>query len=106
MKTLYKLLLCLSVVGLLSIWSCKDDDDDPQGCDYATETLDELNAVNAAATTYGNNPTPANCQALKDAYGAYLDELEDHVECAALSGQQAEIQASIDQAQASLDTIC
>ena len=97
--------LGLLLSGSVCVLSCKDDDD-PQGCDYVTETQDELNAVNAAINVYIADSSPANCQALKDAYASYLDELEDHVECATAAGQQAELQAAIDQAQASLDTIC
>jgi len=105
MSTIKMLLLGLLLSGSACVLSCKDDDD-PQGCDYVTETQDELNAVNAAINVYIADSSPANCQALKVAYGVYLDDLENHIECAALSGQQAELQASIDQAQASLNTIC
>jgi hypothetical protein len=101
---MYRLLLCVSVAGLLVFSSCKKDDD-PSGCNYVTETQDELDALTAAATAYGNDPTPANCQAYKVAYQAYLNELEDHVSCAALSGQQNELQSAIDSAQASLDQL-
>lgn len=105
MNSLKKLLACLLLGALVFTYSCKDDDD-PTGCNYATETQDELNAVLAAANVYGADPTPANCQAYKDAYQAYLDELEDHIDCAALSGQQAELQAAIDAAQADLNSLC
>jgi hypothetical protein len=100
---MYKILWSVFLLGSLLFIACKKDDDDPVGCNYAQEVQDELATANAATTTYVNDPTPANCQAYKNAWQAYLDELEDHVECAALSGQQAEIQASIDAAQASLD---
>lgn len=84
---------------------CKKDDD-PVGCNYLTEVQNEVNALSTAATEYGNDPTnPAKCQAWKDAYQNYLNALEDNVECATLSGQQAELQSAIDQAQASLDSI-
>ena len=83
---------------------CKKDDD-PVGCNYLTEVQNEANALSTATTEYGNDPTPAKCQAWKDAYQNYLNALEDNVECAALSGDQAELQAAIDQAQASLDSI-
>jgi hypothetical protein len=104
MKSILKTLFSAMILASLLFTACKKDDD-PVGCNYVQELQDELNAVNAAATTYGNNPTPANCQAYKDSFQAYLNELEDHIECATLSGQQAELQASIDSAQASLDAL-
>jgi hypothetical protein len=103
MRFIKMILLGLVLSGSVYFLSCKDDDDDPQGCNYVTETQDELTTLNEAAAAYGADPTnPAKCQAYKDAYQAYLDELEDHIDCAALSGQQAELQNSIDQAQAQL----
>ena len=106
MKALQTLILGILLIGSLCTLSCKKDSNDPSGCNYITETQDELNAVTAAATAYSADPSnPAKCQAYKDAYQAYLSELENHINCAALSGQQAELQNSIDQAQASLDLL-
>lgn len=86
-------------------FGCKKDDD-PVGCNYAAEVQNEVNALSTAATEYSNDPTnPVKCQAWKDAYQNYLNALEDHVDCATLSGQQAELQSAIDQAQASLNAI-
>jgi hypothetical protein len=102
MNAIQKFGVCL-ILGLVVLtYSCKKDND-PVGCNYATEVENEVNALSAAATTYGNDPTPANCQAYKTAYQNYLNALEDHLDCAALSGQQAELQSLIDQAQAELD---
>jgi hypothetical protein len=104
MNSIQKLLACLLFATVVLTYSCKNDDDDPVGCNYATEVQDELNAVTEAATAFGNDPTnAAKCQAYKDAYQDYLNALDDHIECAALSGQQAELQAAIDDAQAALD---
>lgn len=105
MNSIQKLLVCtLFGIVVFSI-GCKKDDD-PVGCNYAIEVQDEVNALNTAATNYSNDPNnPAKCQAWKDAYQDYLNALEDNVECAAISGQQAELQSAIDQAQASLNSI-
>lgn len=106
MNSLKKLLACLLLGALVFTYSCKNDDDDPSGCNYLTETQDELNAVNAASDAWIADPTnTAKCQAYKDAYQAYLDELEDHVECATVSGQQAQLQDAIDSAQAALNNL-
>jgi hypothetical protein len=105
MNSIQKLLTCL-LFGLVFVtYSCKDDDDDPVACNWTTELEAELNAVINAATVYGNDPTPANCQAYKNAYQDYLNELDNYVECAALSGQQAEYQAALDDAQAQIDAL-
>jgi|SRR6187200_1237843 len=103
MNTIQKLLTCLLFGLVFLTYSCNDDDDDPVGCNYATETQDELNALQAALDAYSANQSTANCQAYVSAYQNYLNELEDHIECATLSGQQAELQALIDQSQDTLD---
>ncbi len=103
----YTTTLALLLMGTIFLSpGCKKDDNDPVGCNYAVETQDELNALNQAAAAYSSDPTNSTkCQAFKDAYQAYLNDLENHVECAALSGQQAELQSAIDQAQAALNDI-
>jgi hypothetical protein len=105
MTTIQKLFACLLFGLVFLTYSCNNDEDDPVGCNYATEVQDEVDALTAAATAYGNDPTPANCQAYKNAAQNYLNELQDHVECAALSGQQAELQAAINATQDSVDAI-
>ena len=104
MNTLQKLLACL-MLGLIVIgYGCKKDD--PVGCNWATEVANDADAWIAAATAYSQDPTnTVKCQAYKDAYQNYLNSLEDHIDCATLSGQQAELQSAIDAAQADLNTI-
>jgi hypothetical protein len=102
MITIQKLIAGICIIALPFFIACGKDD--PATCDYATEVQDELNAVNAAATTYGNNPTTENCNAFKAAYQNYLNELQDHDNCV-LPAQQAQYQDAIDQAQASLDAL-
>ena len=104
---LYTTVLACLLLGITVLNNgCKKDDNDPVGCNYAVETQEELNALNQAAAAYSADPTNSTkCQAFKDAYQAYLNDLENHVECAALSGQQAELQTAIDQAQAALNDI-
>lgn len=101
-----KLSLLLLVSGSLTFsMACKKDDPDPVTCNYLEETQDEVDALTAAATAYANDPTPANCLAYKNAAQEYLNELQHYVSCAAQVGQQAELQAAIDSAQASVDSI-
>jgi hypothetical protein len=104
MNSFSKLLACFMLGLVVITYSCKKDDDDPVGCNYATEVQDEVNALTAASNAFSADPTNvAKCQAFKAAYQDYLDALESNIECATLSGQQAELQAAINQAQADLD---
>ncbi|NNE14495.1 MAG: hypothetical protein HKN51_05930, partial [Saprospiraceae bacterium] len=86
-------------------------DDGPGGssCNsqgWTVEYEDELDAVNDAATTWANDPTDANCEALKDAYNDYLDVLDDWEDCANQLDQFDEWQAAIDAARQTVDSIC
>lgn len=103
MKSIFKTLICAAVLTTFFLGACGKND--PVGCNWANELQAESDALSAAATAYGNNPTPANCQAFKDAYQDYLNEADNYVECAHTAGQGAELQNSIDQAQASLDDL-
>lgn len=101
-----KLMACL-LGGLLffSMGCDKDDKNDPVGCNWFTEVQAESTALSDAATAYGLDPTTANCEAFVDAYEAYLVALEANLGCAGTQGNQAELQAEIDAAQAQLANI-
>jgi hypothetical protein len=109
----FKFLFTLFLFGLLSV-SCGDDDngggnnnvDCSDSVAVNAAVSDELNAISTAATAYGNDPSNANCQALKNAYQDYIDALEDIFDCAKQAGLQNEFQQSIDAARASIDSIC
>ncbi len=106
MKTFQTLLIGLLVTGSLAFLSCKKDSNDPQSCNYTQELQSELDAVNAAASAYAMDPTSmANCNAYKTALQNYLDKAKTFLDCAALSGQQAELQSAIDQEQAAVNAI-
>ena len=89
---------------ILSI-GCKKDDDDPVGCNWLTEVQAESAALSDAATAYGLDPSTANCLAFVEAYQNYLAALEANLSCAGVQGNQAQLQAEIDAAQAQLDNI-
>ncbi len=93
--------------GLMIIgYGCKKDDDDPVGCsNWANEVSAEATAFSNAGVAWSTNPTTANCQAYKDAGEAYLNALQDHIECATLAGTAAELQSYINSSQATLDSI-
>ena len=106
MNTLQKLIVCLMLGFVVVGYGCKDDNDDPTGCNWASEVQDEATALSEAATAYANDPNNSVlCQNYKDAFNDYLNVLEDHKECAALNGQQDELQTAIDDARDSLNNL-
>lgn len=103
-----KFILPLLVVLFCSpmLVSCKKD---PVACSvaWATELQDELAAVTDAITTYYQDPTDANCQALKAAYQDYIDALRPYGNCENLTGQdRADWEEALEEAEESIDTIC
>ncbi len=102
MNKLQKIAVGIFIMSIPIINSCKKDE--PASCNYATETQDELNAVSAAAVTYGNDPSTANCNAYKAAFQTYLNALNSHSSCV-LDSQQTEYHNAIIQAQADLDAL-
>lgn len=105
MKTIKNLLAGILITGALFAISCKDKDDDPQPCNYATELQVEIDAFTNALTAYSNDPSQANCIAYKNALLVYIDALGDYEDCAVLAGQGQEWQASLDAAQTSANAI-
>ena len=95
------------MLGLIVIgYGCKKDDDDPVGCaNWATQVEDEALAFSNAANAWALDPTPAKCQTYKNAGQDYVDALNAHVDCATLSGHQADVQAAINAIQASVNAI-
>ena len=103
-----KTLLTLTIV-LLSIAACKKKDPLVNNNNCATNyTLvfeNELNAVNNAASVYAMDPTVQNCEAYKVAAQEYVDALESWDNCAGITGQRVQWQASVDAARVSVDAI-
>ncbi len=93
--------------GLMIIgYGCKKDDNDPVGCsNWANEVSAEATAFSNAANAWALDPTPAKCLAYKNAGQDYVDALNAHVDCATLSGNQAELQAAINSIQDAVDAI-
>jgi len=108
MKSKIFFVLFLAVVSVGS-WTCKKDNNDngdPCSINWASDLVDEINAMNAAAQTYIADPTYENCIAYKNAAQAYLDALEPYGNCAVLTGQdRVAWQNAIDEAQESLDNL-
>ena len=113
MKTLkLSLLFTFSFMCILSFTSCGGSDG-PGGVDcndsiaVNNEISDEVEAINTALTAYINDQSTANCDALKDAYQDYIDELKGLQDCANDAGVGAEFAASLADAEQSInDLIC
>lgn len=103
-KIFFLLFLAVAVSGF---WTCsKDSKDDSCSAAWASELTNEANAMINAAQVYGANPTPATCNAYKQAAQAYLDALEPYGNCATLTGQdRVAWQNALDSAQDSVDAL-
>lgn len=97
----------------LGLSSCSKDDNSgttpPAGpcanyTNWATGFQAELTAMTNAATAYATDPTPANCQAYKDAANDYIDALEGVRSCV-LASQLTAYNASIQQARDAIAAI-
>ena len=103
MKIFQTLIVGICIMSIPFFSSCGDDDPDP--CDYALETQDELNDVVDAQEAWIADPTnTAKCNAYKAAWTEYLDDLENHADCVRDVDQAAYDQA-IDDAQASINQL-
>ena len=105
-KIFFSLFLTIAVFGF---WTCDKDNNnngDPCSAAWASELSNEANAMINAAQVYATNPTPANCNAYKQAAQAYLDALEPYGNCATLTGQdRVDWQNAVDSAQQSVDNM-
>ena len=104
-KIFFSLFLMIAVFG---VWTCNKDDDKTDLCagTWASELSDEANTMINAAQAYASNPTPATCNAYKQAAQAYVDALEPYGNCSALTGQdKVDWQNAVDDAQESLDAL-
>lgn len=108
MKALLSILLFSLFTGMLLLGSCgKSDLDKRCGSNWspATELEQEINDLNNAVITYGQNPTPANCEAYKQAYLDYLDALKEWEDCYVYSGLQDDFKQSIADAEAAVNAL-
>lgn len=99
------------VFSFLVFGSCKDDDGngDPAYCSglYTEHVQDEWEDVVAKATTFGQDPTLANCNAYKAAYQDWIDALEQFENCTGWTAQtKAQWQAALNDAREDLETLC
>jgi hypothetical protein len=102
MKAMKNLFVLLTLVSVIGVGSCKDDD--PSTCNYASELQDEVNAYSAAAEAYfADIQNVAKCNAYKDALQDYINEAQGLQSCANAAGQGTEYQQALQAAEDSLD---
>lgn len=104
-KIFFSLFLAIAVFGF---WTCDKSNDNNDLCSgaWASELTNEANAMINAAQTYATNPTPANCNAYKQAAQDYLDALEPYGNCSTLTGQdKVDWQNAVDGAQQSVNSL-
>lgn len=103
MNTFQKMLVGVCIIAAPFLGSCGKDDPDP--CNYLTESQQEYDALITASNAWAADPSnTAKCNAYKSAYQAYLNELDSHNNCVPV-GQEAAYQQAIDDAQASINQL-
>ena len=107
MKILRTLLILLSVVAFTT--SCGKKESTAAGavgCNYQwyERISDELAAYTQAASAYASDPTPAKCEAYRQALLDYLDAAED-VEACVPTASFSQYQQAIDQARAEANAL-
>ena len=108
MKTIFN--YTFLIVLAFCFTSCGDDDDggSSQNVDCNSSLAvnqaiaDEVDAISTVLQAYTMDPSPSNCDALKDAYQDYIDALRDLQDCANMAGVGAEFAASLDDAEANI----
>jgi hypothetical protein len=73
------------------------------GCNWASETQDELTQMAAAGNTYGQNPSTANCNAYKNSIQAYINALDLFDSCTQGEPDRGDWENTRNGAQASYD---
>jgi hypothetical protein len=103
-KVSISLLACLFSLAVLT--SCNKLGT-PCSIAWAVELHAEIAAISAASLAYAQDQSTENCNALKDAYQAYIDALEPYGKCERLTGQEREEwQQALDEAKEDLLTMC
>lgn len=102
-----KKLICLLFLfsGVLGFSSCGDDVD-CSGANFEQELESELNAVISASVAYVLDPTDSGaCNAYKDAIEKYIDALKPYRDCASNAQEEAEFDASLEEAEQELNDV-
>jgi hypothetical protein len=109
MSSILKFSAFLMVLAVFVSTACsKDNPANPAGCaagfNWGVELQAEATALSNAASVYAQDQTTENCNAYKAAFQAYLDAAAD-IDVCVPTGQRAEYNAAINDAQANLDAL-
>ena len=106
MNRTHLIILAIASLCTLSLACGKNNGVTPCGVNWANDIQDEANNLSNAILLYSQDPTPANCEAYRQAYLEYLDELKDWGNRCTLSSQdRKEWQEAIDDAEDEVDDI-
>ena len=98
--TIFTMIICFGMI------SCGDSNDAINcSTNFNQEFTLELNNISTAVQAFGVDQSTANCNALKDAYNAYLDGLETWEDCAIEFNNVTEWNAAIDSARESINQL-
>ena len=86
-RKIYMVLFLGFIIAGTTSCSENGENDTPCSVAWTSELADEVNAMSTAAQAYAADPTPANCNAYKQAAQAYLNALKPYGDCSVLSGQ-------------------
>jgi hypothetical protein len=107
MKVLHGIFALTLFSALLLTGGCKKEENNgPCGANFnwAIELQDEAQALSAAAQAYGQDPSPANCEAYRAAAQAYLDVAADLDNCV-LGVNRPDYEQAVAEAQAEVDAL-
>ena len=99
------LLICLIALAFGSTSCKKSSSAVPCNTSWALALQDETNSLSNAILNYSQNPTPANCEAYKQAYLNYLNALKDWGNCVGTAGQTQEWRDEIKDAEDEINDI-
>ncbi len=103
MKIIYSTFLFVFFIAFST--SCKKSVVGCSGIAYANELSAELNALSTASAAYGQDPSTANCNAYKNAFQNYLNGLNKYKNCTFTTGERAQFNAALQDAQDNLDML-
>ncbi|WP_192822242.1 hypothetical protein [Rufibacter sp. LB8] len=80
------LLILFTVLGSFTFTACFDDEDEEEELDCSVELQEAADIMQRRSTTFNQNPTAANCNALKQ---SALDVIEKARKCNDANWEQA-----------------
>lgn len=110
MKTKIIYAIVFTTISLTAFTACGDNSSNSTGaCNgfaWTQEVSDEATAFSEAAATFGQDRTLEKCEAYKEAYGNYVDALEDvNVSCFTTEANEQEYKQLLAEAKAEVNEL-